>query len=97
MLTIEKVSEDEVRFGGRFDASQAEKATEELSRLHGTITIDMKELDYISSMGLSVLVNVYKRLNEDGHTLRLTNLSKHVRDVFRYTRLDQVFVVIERE
>ncbi len=95
MLTIEKVSEDMVRLGGRFDASQAEKAAAGLSDYNKTITIDMADLDYISSMGLSVLVQTYKRLNENGEGLRLINLNSHVRDVFRFTRLDQVFDIVE--
>lgn len=94
MLTIEKISENELKFIGRFDASQEKKAADELSHQKETVTIDMASLDYISSMGLSVLVNTYKRLNENGHTLRLKNLNSHVRDVFKYTRLDQIFEII---
>ncbi len=91
MLTIEQVSENELKFIGRFDASQEKKAADELVHKTKTVTIDMESLDYISSMGLSVLVNTYKRLNASGHTLRLKNVNKHVRDVFKYTRLDQIF------
>lgn len=94
MLTIEKVSENELKFIGRFDASQESIATDELSSKHETLTIDMAALDYISSMGLGVLVNTYKRLHENGHTLRLKNLNHHIRDVFKYTRLDQVFEIV---
>lgn len=91
MLTIEKIADNTLMFKGRFDASQAEKATIELSKQTETVIIDMTELDYISSMGLSVFMSTYKRLNEKGHTLKLINLNNHVKDVFKYTRLDQVF------
>jgi len=94
MLTIEKTSDNTFMFKGRFDASQADKATQELSSQTETVTIDMAELNYISSMGLSVFVNTYKRLNENGYTLRLINLNDHVKDVFKYTRLDQVFEIV---
>ncbi len=97
MLTIEKIDENEWKFSGRFDASQAEKATSELSEPTGTVTIDMSGLSYISSMGLSVLVNTYKRLHEKGHKLRLININSHVRDIFKYTRLEQVFEIIDPE
>ena len=93
MLTIEKKGSNELKFIGRLDASQAEKAANQLSQKEETITIDMSDLDYISSMGLSILVNTYKRLNENGHTLKLKNMNSHVRDVFKYTRLDQVFTI----
>lgn len=95
MLTIEKIDENNWKFSGRFDASQADKATLELSRPTGTVTIDMSGLDYISSMGLSVLVNTYKQLNENGFKLRLTNINSHIRDIFKYTRLEQVFDIVD--
>lgn len=91
MLTIEKTADNTLIFKGRFDASQTEKATLELSKQTETITIDMAELDYISSMGLSVFMNTYKRLKENGHSMKLINLNNHVKDVFKYTRLDQIF------
>lgn len=91
MLTIVQVSENELKFIGRFDASQQQKATDELLMKEQTITIDMSDLDYISSMGLSVLVNTFKRLNKLGHTVKLKNLNNHIRDIFKYTRLDQIF------
>ncbi|TVR28090.1 MAG: anti-sigma factor antagonist [Balneolaceae bacterium] len=94
MLTIEQVSENELKFIGRFDASQHDKAADELLHQKVTVTIDMEGLVYISSMGLSVLVNTYKRLNETGHTVKLKNVNSHVRDVFKYTRLDQIFELI---
>jgi anti-anti-sigma factor len=97
MLTIEKIDENEWKFTGRFDASQADKAANELADSTGTVTIDMAGLSYISSMGLSVLVNTYKRLNQQGYTLRLTNINSHVRDIFKYTRLEQVFEIIDSE
>lgn len=93
MLTIEKKSDNELKFIGRLDASQAEKAAHHLSKKEESITIDMAGLDYISSMGLSILVNTYKRLNKNGHTVKLKNLNNHVRDVFKYTRLDQIFTI----
>lgn len=95
MLTIEEVSKNEVKFIGEFDASQEGTASEKLSKHEETLTIDMGALKYISSMGLGVLVKTYHRLNENGHTLRLKNLNSHLRDVFKYTRLDQVFEFIE--
>lgn len=93
MLTIEKKSANKLKFIGRLDASQAEKAANQLSKHEETITIDMSDLDYISSMGLSILVNTYKRLEESGNTIILKNMNNHVRDVFKFTRLDQVFTV----
>ncbi len=93
MLTIEKKSANELKFIGRLDASQAEKAANQLSKHEQSVTIDMSDLDYISSMGLSILVNTYKRLDESGETVVLKNMNNHVRDVFKFTRLDQIFTI----
>ena len=94
MLTIEQTSENELLFNGRFDASQAEHVQEKLSGLTETTTLDFANLDYISSMGLGVLVGTFKQLNENGHTLVLKNLNQHVHDVFKFTRLDKIFTII---
>jgi len=70
------------RLSGRLDASQSEKAQEDLSTLPGPLTLDCAELEYISSAGLGVIVVTYKRLHAAGHTLRLANLQPRVRNVF---------------
>jgi anti-anti-sigma factor len=90
MLNIKKEN-GTVKLEGRLDASQSEKAKEELSKINESITIDMSDLDYISSSGLSVLIKTYKRLEEGGETVTLTNMSDRIRDVFELTRLDQFF------
>lgn len=95
MLTIEKTGDSELKLIGRFDASQEENALLEFQKYSDTLTLDMKDLIYISSMGLSVLVNTYKRLKANNQTLRLKNMHSHVRDVFMYTRLDQLFEIVE--
>jgi anti-anti-sigma factor len=95
MLTIEKKGNSELKLTGRFDASQEEKAATVFRQYSETLTLDMTDLDYISSMGLSVLVNTYKRLKDRDHTVRLKNMNSHVRDVFKYTKLDQVFEIID--
>ncbi|MAL17967.1 MAG: hypothetical protein CL670_00775 [Balneola sp.] len=95
MLTIEEVNENELKFIGEFDASQEGVASEKLEKHNQTLTIDMESLNYISSMGLGVLVKTYHRLNENGQSLRLKNLNKHLKDVFKYTRLDQIFEFVD--
>jgi anti-anti-sigma factor len=93
MLTIEKISDNELKLTGRFDASQEKKAADQMAQFTESITLDFSDLHYISSMGLSVLVTTYKRLDAEGHSITLKNLSSHVRDVFQYTKLDQLFII----
>jgi anti-sigma B factor antagonist len=95
MFDIRIVKPGEAVISGRFDASQVDKARSVLNELTTTTVLDMKDLQYVSSAGLGILLAAQKRLNEKGHKLRLANMSKHVRDIFQITRLETVFEIIE--
>jgi len=82
-----------IKLTGRLDAEQAPKALDYFSILNESTTIDLKELEYISSAGLGILVDTYKRLDQMGFDLILTNMNQYIRNVFRYTGLDQVFTI----
>lgn len=89
-----KVSDNgDVLLTGRFDASQVEKAKPVFDSLKKSCIVNFKDLDYISSAGLSVLLATQKRLNESGHKLKLCNLNKYIGDVFRYAGFDTVFEI----
>ena len=78
---------------GRLDASEAEGALEVLVKVDHSLTADCSELDYISSAGLGVIIETYKRLQARGLGLRLVNVSPHIRNVFRYVGLDRVIEI----
>jgi anti-anti-sigma factor len=78
---------------GRLDASQVTRARSVLDTITKSCTIDFKDLDYISSAGLGVLLRTLKRLNESGGSLVLINMNKHIRDVFRYAGFDKIFKI----
>lgn len=82
-----------VRLSGRLDASEADKAIEDLRALEGPMTLDCSALEYISSAGLSVMVMTYKRLHAAGHSLRLVNLQPKVRNVFTYAGLHKLLSI----
>ena len=93
MFEIQVLDEGTVRFSGRFDASQEEKATAALKTVNRSVTVDFAELDYISSAGIGVIIEAWKRLNNSGHTLRLVNLNPRVRNVFAYAGLDKLLQI----
>lgn len=72
---------------GRLDASESDRALVELNRLPGPLTLDCTELDYISSAGISVIVQTYKRLNSQGQVLAFTGMAPRVKNVFVYAGL----------
>jgi len=79
---------------GRFDASQVEEAKKVFDQVQQPCTVDFKDLEYISSAGLGVLLGVQKRLSESGGGLKLINMNRHIRDVFRYAGFDTIFEIV---
>jgi anti-sigma B factor antagonist len=57
--------------------------------------VNFKNLDYISSAGLGVLLKTQKRISGTGNGLILTGMNKLIRDVFRIARFDLVFRIEE--
>jgi anti-anti-sigma factor len=87
-----KVSKDgEILLSGRFDASQVEKAAAVMDRISGDCIINCKDLDYISSAGIGMIIATYKRLYEQEAKLQLINLNDHIKQVFRYAGLATIF------
>ena len=93
MFIIEINDQGEIQLSGRLDASQAEKARQFLQNINNSRVVDFKDLDYISSAGLGVLLATQKRLNENGQSLKLINLNNHIRDIFRYAGFDTIFEI----
>ena len=93
MLEIQVENEGRVRLKGRLDAASAPKAREALRPLKGPMSLDMSDLEYISSAGIGVVVETYKRLHGEGAGFRVLNLSPGVRAVFRYAGLEQMLAI----
>jgi anti-anti-sigma factor len=94
MFEIKKEN-DEVRMTGRFDASRSGLAMEVFNQVHTTIFVNFEGLDYISSAGLSVLLKTQKRLMEKGHSLRLKNMNKFNREIFKLAGFEAIFEILE--
>jgi anti-sigma B factor antagonist len=89
-----RISENgEILLSGRFDASQVEKAKSVFNSVSKSCIVNFKDLEYISSAGLVVLLATQKQLNESGESLKLINMNKHIQDVFRYAGFDTIFKI----
>ena len=85
-------SRDGILFlSGRFDASKVADAEKVLDTLTQSTTVDLSELDYISSAGISAFLKVQKRLHASGQGLRLVHPRPRVRDIFHYAGLEHFF------
>jgi anti-sigma B factor antagonist len=93
MLAIDNGPPGVVVISGRLDAAQSPAAQSFLDKVDGTVTLDCSRLEYISSAGLGVLLKTQKRLLAGGGKLRLSGVSKHLRDIFGYSGFDQLFEI----
>ena len=53
------------------------------------LTIDFKEVNYVSSAGLRVLLSLQKKMMAQGE-MKLVNVSEAVNDVFEVTGFDEI-------
>ena len=91
MFTAQTETPGQARLVGRLDASQTAYAETEMSKLQGAVTVDLSGLNYISSAGLGLFIDLYQRLTSAGGSLVIVGASDHIRHIFRLARLDQVF------
>jgi anti-anti-sigma factor len=93
MFDVQIGSNGSVKLVGRLDAAQAERAQKILRELPGPVSADCSELDYVSSAGITVLLDLHRRLTTAGQALTLTGMSPRVRTVFIYTGLDKILAI----
>lgn len=90
MFEIRLESPGTVALSGRLDAAESDSALAALTPLAGPLVLDCDKLEYISSAGIAVIMQTYKRMLATGHTLRMTRLSPRVRNVFVYAGLAEL-------
>ncbi len=91
MFDIRMADDGDVYLSGRFDATQVDRARDDLDRIKSSCRVHFEDLDYIASAGLGVLLSIQKRLNSAGNGLTLVGLNNHIREVFKIAGFDQVF------
>lgn len=90
MLELRVEGDGVVKVQGRLDAAESDRALETLEKMSGPLVLDCGQLEYISSAGISVIMQTWKRLNSQGGSLRLIGMTPRVRNVFAYAGLDKV-------
>jgi anti-sigma B factor antagonist len=93
MFDVRILDSGDLSFSGRLDASQTEKAEKYLKSISASRSIDCKDLEYISSAGLGILLASQKRLKSTGNGLILKNLNNHIKDIFMFTGFDKIFEI----
>jgi anti-sigma B factor antagonist len=82
-----------VRLVGRLDAEAAEGARADLRHLGGPLVLDCADLEYISSAGLGVIVELFKRVKAAGQDFHVTRTRPNVKNVFTYAGFDRLFPI----
>ena len=99
MLSIEKKIEDakaSVSLAGRLDTVSAPELEEVLSKLIpgiGQLPLDLKDLDYISSAGLRVLLSVHKIMDRQG-VLKVANAGETIMEIFEVTGFSEILNLV---
>ncbi len=85
-----------VAISGRLDTTNAQKfSTEVLSQLKDvkTVVFECANLEYVSSAGLRVFIQVKKEMNKNKGDVIIKNLSDQIREVFRMTGFYDIFKI----
>lgn len=84
---------------GRLDTVTSPQFEEEINKYSldeiNNILLDLKELEYISSAGLRVLLKLYKKMLAQGGEVRLINVNNVIMDIFDMTGMSN-FLNIEK-
>ncbi|OPX45379.1 anti-sigma-B factor antagonist [Ruminiclostridium hungatei] len=59
----------------------------------GDIYIDCKELSYIDSTGLGILVGALKEIRKENNNIYICNLKDNIKKLFIITGLDKLFKI----
>ena len=80
---------------GRLDTTTApelEKAINNEGDALKNLVLDFKDIDYISSAGLRVILTAQKKMNAQGY-MELINVSEAVMDIFEMTGFADILVI----
>ena len=81
---------------GRLDTVTAPELEKELKgSLEGVseLTLDFKQLEYISSAGLRVLLAAQKAMNKQGE-MRLVNVNETIMEIFEVTGFSDILTIV---
>jgi anti-sigma B factor antagonist len=80
-----------IHLKGMFVAGKSQKAEKILKGISASTVLDFKDLKYISSSGLGLLIKIQRRLDASGDKIKIINASDHIRELFTVTRFDLIF------
>lgn len=68
-----------------------------LNEGYKNILVDLKDVSWVNSTGLGILISSHITVSNNGGDLRLMRVSKRIDSIFMVTRLNTVFQVFDTE
>ena len=101
-FNIERVGDVRIcRISGKLDANTASEVEKKLQDTINSgnkkLILDLQGLDYLSSAGLRVLLQAFKKMEASQGEMVLTSLNDKVMEIFAIAGLDHFFVLTETE
>ncbi len=95
-LVVEQTpTETGVRCTGRITANTAELLRETIRPLtaeNKNVALDLTAIDFMDSSGLGTVVGLFVSARRTGCNLRMINPNERVRELFKITKLGQLFL-----
>ena len=81
-----------IKIIGRLDTSNSTQLDEEVKELKedDKLILDFSELEYLSSVGLRILLSLKKKLKDN---IKIINVNEFVREVFDMTGFSDIFEI----
>ena len=97
---VEEIPDEvRVRMRGDLDSradAQLSAAYDEVATLGSQrLTLDFRDVGYINSTGIALVVRLLADARRDGRGVRAVGLSPHYREIFRITRLSDFMDIVE--
>lgn len=90
ILVVEIVGEINILDVNDFKESIKKKISEENSK---KIIVDMKQVPFMDSSGLGMLISLYKFVNENQGKIVYTGLSEYILKILGFAKLDKIFII----
>jgi len=98
-LTSEEIGDRVVvSLRGELDIAQVDSVEQQLTRLEAGgkhVLLDLRELQFLDSMGLRLILRADARAREEGRTLQIVRGPEQVQRVFTLTRMDERLEMVD--
>ena len=89
----------EARLMGELDHCSAQSVRRELDGLMADpgvkkLVLDLKDMTFMDSSGIGVILGRYRVLNQRGGALSVKNMNRHVKKIFLLSGMNQIIDII---